>query len=310
MASTAITMVQNVVSMISQNSIDKLNNFMKFYVMMDVILFSFNDWNLIVVPTFILLIKLTSNWGINDQILTNNNIKNASQKHDDEKFVDQLGDSIIIDNTSEMFAAVFGNSRKQLIIYLSFFIPAHSAHVNNLNDHYFHFRIDPFANCYITASMFSELVFAAKIDTTVNWHAISAMWDQLLTDTFKTEVAFANLPIICEPRSNAAIIREYNAEQVYLYNTNTQLANFYYRNKVKDDFEARLTKPSFAEHSIALYREARVECLEYTNAVFDTLLGNITKQVAENETKSGHHDSFNTIMITLHMCTQRCSSCL
>ena len=297
-------MIQNDVSMTSQNTIDKLNNFMKFYIMMDVLLFGFNDWNLIVAPIFVVLIKLTSNWGINDQILTNSNIRNASQKHDDETFVEP----IIIDNTSEMFAAGFGDSRKQLII--SFFIPARSAHGNNLNGHYFHFRIDPFANCYSTASMFDELVFGAKIDTTVNWNAISAMWDQLLSDTLKTEVAFANLAIICEPRSNAAIVREYNAEQVYLYNTSIPFANFYYRNKVKDDFEATLTKISFAEHSITLYREARVECLEYTDGVFDTLLGNITKQVAENETKSGHHDSFNTIMITLHMCTQRCSSCL
>ena len=54
--------------------------------------------------------------------------------------------------------------------------------------------------------MFSQLVFAAEIDTTVNWNAVNTMWDQLLTDTMKTEVAFPNLPSVCEARGNAAII--------------------------------------------------------------------------------------------------------
>ena len=47
-----------------------------------------------------------------------------------------------------------------------------------------------------------------------------------------------------------------------------------------------------------------MECLEYTDVVFDTLFENTAKHVAENKTKSGHYDGFDTIM----MWTQRCSS--
>ena len=290
--------------MISQRNIDKLNNFMKFYSMIDVVLFVFNDFNLVAVPILIVFIKLASNCDVNDQILTNNNKRNASQNHDDEEFVNQLDESVIIDNTSQMIATGFGNSIKQLII--SFFIAAHSAHGNNLNDNYFHFRSDPFANYYINASMFSVFVLPAEIDTTGDWNAISAMWDQLLPDTMKAEATFPNLPIIREPRINAAIMRKYNAEQACVYNTTS--TNFYYRNKAKDDFEATLTKTSFAEHSISLYWEEKVECLEYTDAVFGTLFGNTTKHVVANKTKSGHYDSFDTITITPSMWTQRCSS--
>ena len=35
---------------------------------------------------------------------------------DDEEFVDELGESVVIDNTSEMTGAGFSNSTKQLIM--------------------------------------------------------------------------------------------------------------------------------------------------------------------------------------------------
>ena len=285
-------MGQHVVSMIFQNNIDELNNFMKFYIMMDVILIVFNDLDLIVVSMIIIhiLVKFPSKCTINDQILTNNKERNTSQKRDDQKCLDQLGESVIINNTSEMIGARFGNSKKQLII--SFFITAHSAHGNNLNDNYFYFCNDPFANYYINASMFSELVFSAEIDTTVHWNAISSMLEQLPTDTMKTEVEFPNLPGICEP-GNAAIMKEYHAEKVYDYLYNTPLANCYYCYKVKDDFEATLTQTLFAKHGITLHREPRVACLENTNAVYDTIFGNTANHVAENKTKSGHYDGFD-----------------
>ena len=60
MASIVITMVQHVVPMIPQTNIDKLNKFMKSYVMMDVILIVINDLDLIVSLMIIVLIKLPS----------------------------------------------------------------------------------------------------------------------------------------------------------------------------------------------------------------------------------------------------------
>ena len=305
-------MVQHVVSMKSQNNIDKLNNFMKLCIMVEVFLIVFNDLNWIVLPILIkydsilnliilsiliVLIRLLSNCAINDQILSNNNVRHTSKKHDDQEFVEQVDESMTIDNTPQIIGARFGNSRKQLII--SFFIATHSAHNNNLNDNYLHFRSDPFANYYVNTSMCSELVFAAEIDTIGDCNVIIAMCDQLLTDTMKAEVILSNLSIICETRNNAVIMREYNAEKVYLYNTALILANFYYPNKIKDGFEAITTVTSLAERSITLCLEAKVECLEYADVVFDVMFGNTTQRVAENETKSGHHDGFDTIMIWL-----------
>ena len=91
--------------------------------------------------------------------------------------------------------------------------------------------------------------------------------------------------------------REYNTQQFYL--NDTQPANFYYRNEIKDNFEATITETSVADHSITLCCEGRIECPKNTDVVFNTLFGNTTNHVAENETNSAHYACFDTILITL-----------
>ena len=293
-------MVQHIVSMKSTSIINNLNNFMGFCVMMDVLLIVLNNLNLIIVPIFIILIRLSSNYGINDKIFTNSNISNACQKHGEEQFVDELSVSVIIDNTSGMTSARFGNSTKQFFIACKATSgAAHSAHANNLNANYFNVRNDRFANYCINTSMCSKVFFAAKIDTIVDWNEIIAMLNQLLTITMKTEAIFSSLPVtmICEPRGNPAVLKEYNTQRFDL--CDTPLANVYYRNEIKDNFEATITEASFEQHSITLRREARIECPQNTDVVFNTLFGNTTTRVAGNETKSGHYDCFDTIMIIL-----------
>ena len=271
--------------MMSQNSIDKLNNFMKFYVTMDVFSIVFDDWNLIIVLILIILIKCSSKYGINDQTFTNCSTNNTCQKHDEE-FVNQRDESVIIDNTTRMIREAFGNSTKQLIA--SFFIAckvtsgaAHSAHGNNLNANYSHFRIDPFANYCINTSICSELFFLAQVDTIVDGNKIIAKLDQLLTDTMKAQVIFSSPPAICEHRGNLVVMRsrQYNTQEFYLYIT--QLASFYLRNEIKDAFEGTIAD----ERGITLRRETRTECSENTDAVFNTLFGNTTKHAAKHKTK-------------------------
>ena len=288
MTLTTIRMVQHVVSMISRSMIDKLDHFMKLYVIMDVLLIVFNGLSLIILLVLIILIN---NYGIIDQIFTNSNIRIVCQKHNDEELEGELGESVIIDNTSTMIRAGFGNSTKQLI--KSFFIAykatsgaGHSTHAINLNDNYFHFRNDSFANYYINTSVCSELFFRAEIDTIVDWNTIFAMLDQLLANTIKTQVILSSLPVICEPRGNHVVIREYNYNIQKLYLTNDPLANFYYRNETKANFESTITETLFANHSISLRCEGRIECAKNTAVVFDKLFGNTTNHayVAENVT--------------------------
>ena len=58
---------------------------------------------------------MPSNCSINDQILTNNHVRNSYQHCDDQECLDQVGESVIISNTSEVIGTRFGNSRKLLL---------------------------------------------------------------------------------------------------------------------------------------------------------------------------------------------------
>ena len=61
----------------------------------------------------------------------------------------------------------------------------------------------------------------------------------------------------------------------------------------------QLLKHYFSDRSVTLHRKARIEYSENTDLVFNTVFGNTTKHVAENETKPAQYDCFDTIMITL-----------
>ena len=272
MRSTAIKMFQHILSITSGITIDKLHNFMQFFIVIDVLLSIFNDMLSINEAIFVTLFNLASHSNISTRIFTKNNISNTYEKDDDKEFVDQVGESLIIDNRSR-----FRNSSEQLIIL--FFITCEAAvHANkyNLNKNYCDFdngRLLILANYY--TAIYVQNFFPADTNTIADSNTMVTMWDQLLTDAKKTEVMFTDPLIISESSGNhvTSTIQEYNEQKFHLYNA--ALINFYYGDKIRDRFKTTTSESSFEYHNItSVGREARIEYLTNTDVLFNTLFGN------------------------------------
>ena len=142
-----------------------------------------------------------------------------------------------------------------------------------------------------------KLFFAAERDTIVDWNEIFAMLNQLLTNSMTTEVIFLRLQAICEPRVNPVVMREYYTQKFFYRILHQQIFTIVMKQRMI--LKQQLLKHYFSDRSVTLHRKARIEYSENTDLVFNTVFGNTTKHVAENETKPAQYDYFDTIMITL-----------
>ena len=259
---------------------------------MDVFFTILDDFNslcvaLVIIIMSSLLFKSTSNYTICYQIFTNTN--NDYQIHDHEEFVDQVIDSesVIVANGAEFY-----NLTKALIISIVMqYKTTYFKHANNSNDNYnsLHCAYDHLIQYQV--SMYREPFFSVETHLMVDENPIIELWRHLLNNTMKIQEIFTNASILILTELFGDSIKGKQCDVQEFDSDNT--ACLYSNDKTKDDFTSSITAASSEDDSITSHaREARIEYLQDTAAMFHTLVTNSTKYLSGKETKAAYYDAF------------------